>query len=102
MASVFPIPSQGQDTQKRHPAEWQFTALERWYPRRESNSRTWFRKPPLYPLSYGGVRSEPAELERRRLGTKQFFRLDDRLGNVLHLGALVAGALAQPLVRIAL
>jgi hypothetical protein len=25
-----------------------------WYPRRESNLRTWFRKPLLYPLSYGG------------------------------------------------
>ena len=27
-----------------------------WYPRRESNLRTWFRKPLLYPLSYGGTK----------------------------------------------
>ena len=27
---------------------------EGWYPRQESNLRTWFRKPLLYPLSYGG------------------------------------------------
>ena len=26
-----------------------------WYPRQESNLRTWFRKPLLYPLSYGGL-----------------------------------------------
>lgn len=26
-----------------------------WYPRQESNLGTWFRKPLLYPLSYGGV-----------------------------------------------
>lgn len=26
-----------------------------WYPRQDSNLRTWFRKPLLYPLSYGGV-----------------------------------------------
>ena len=26
-----------------------------WYPRQESNLRTWFRKPLLYPLSYGGT-----------------------------------------------
>ena len=25
-----------------------------WRPRRDSNSRTWFRKPMLYPLSYEG------------------------------------------------
>ncbi len=36
-----------------------------WYPRQESNLGTWFRKPLLYPLSYGGTgglrtgRSEP-------------------------------------------
>ncbi len=29
--------------------------LWKWYPRRESNLRTWFRKPLLYPLSYGGT-----------------------------------------------
>ena len=27
----------------------------RWYPRQESNLRTRFRKPLLYPLSYGGT-----------------------------------------------
>jgi hypothetical protein len=26
-----------------------------WYPRQDSNLRTRFRKPTLYPLSYGGV-----------------------------------------------
>ena len=26
-----------------------------WYPRQDSNLRTWFRKPLLYPLSYGGA-----------------------------------------------
>ena len=26
-----------------------------WCPRQESNLGTWFRKPMLYPLSYGGV-----------------------------------------------
>ena len=25
------------------------------YPRQDSNLRTWFRKPLLYPLSYGGI-----------------------------------------------
>ncbi len=33
-------------------------ASESWqnvYPRQESNLRTWFRKPLLYPLSYGGL-----------------------------------------------
>ena len=25
------------------------------YPRRDSNPRTWLRRPVLYPLSYGGV-----------------------------------------------
>lgn len=29
---------------------------EAWYPRQESNLGTWFRKPLLYPLSYGGTR----------------------------------------------
>ena len=31
------------------------TLREVWYPRQESNLRTWFRKPLLYPLSYGGT-----------------------------------------------
>ena len=26
-----------------------------WYPRRESNSRLWLRRPALYPLSYRGT-----------------------------------------------
>lgn len=30
-------------------------SVARWYPRQESNLRTWFRKPLLYPLSYGGT-----------------------------------------------
>ena len=30
-------------------------ALSTWYPRQESNLRTRFRKPLLYPLSYGGL-----------------------------------------------
>lgn len=29
-----------------------------WYPRQESNLGTWFRKPLLYPLSYGGRRKQ--------------------------------------------
>ena len=31
------------------------TAARRWSPRQESNLRTWFRKPLLCPLSYGGT-----------------------------------------------
>ena len=27
-----------------------------WYPRGDSNSRLWLRRPALYPLSYGGIR----------------------------------------------
>ena len=37
-----------------------------WCPRQDSNLRTWFRKPLLYPLSYGGnvpTPSAPAEVE---------------------------------------
>lgn len=26
-----------------------------WYPRQDSNLRSWLRRPVLYPLSYGGV-----------------------------------------------
>ena len=26
-----------------------------WYPRQDSNLRTWLRRPVLYPLSYGGL-----------------------------------------------
>ena len=29
--------------------------MGQWYPRQDSNLRTWFRKPLLYPLSYGGA-----------------------------------------------
>jgi hypothetical protein len=32
-------------------------SLKQWYPRRESNPGTRFRKPLLYPLSYEGARS---------------------------------------------
>ena len=28
--------------------------VTRWSPQQDSNLRTWFRKPMLYPLSYGG------------------------------------------------
>jgi hypothetical protein len=33
-----------------------------WYPRQDSNLRTWFRKPLLYPLSYGGFRVSISEV----------------------------------------
>jgi hypothetical protein len=31
-----------------------FISVNVWYPRRDSNPRTWLRRPELYPLSYGG------------------------------------------------
>ncbi len=30
----------------------------RWYPRRDSNPRSWLRRPVLYPLSYGGTETK--------------------------------------------
>ncbi len=41
----------------------------RWYPRRESNLRTWFRKPLLYPLSYGGTSASRCLVADRRSST---------------------------------
>jgi hypothetical protein len=32
----------------------ELTAQIRWRPRQDSNLRAWLRRPPLYPLSYGG------------------------------------------------
>jgi hypothetical protein len=62
-----------------------------WYPRRESNPGTRFRKPLLYPLSYEGTSSAatvPA------LWAEQLFGLDNRLGDILHLRTFIARALA--------
>ena len=30
----------------------------KWYPRRDSNPRSWLRRPVLYPLSYGGTETK--------------------------------------------
>ena len=51
-----------------------------WYPRQDSNLRSWLRRPVLYPLSYGGVVSVypalPAGNNRRDAGLGRYGRLE--------------------------
>src|SRR5690606_2673956 len=49
--------------QRGHPAETE------WYPRQDSNLRTWLRRPVLYPLSYGGGVGTPPILRDETQGS---------------------------------